>query len=344
MALKLLFQEDLSVQTMATDGTKILYNPTWIYDLPINQVAGVICHEIMHCILSHNTRRNNRDSYLWNIACDYAVNNIISKAEIELPAYSLINRQYDNMTAEKIYDELMKKSEQTISSMSKNQFGDIRDFKGTDVTISEQERHWKMSAAMASISAEAIGKMPESLKRIIEELLNPKLPWKEILNRFIIEKAKDDFSWSIPNKRYIWSGTYLPSLESLRLKPIGIAVDTSGSIDNKLFTEFISEIKSILSMSPGSRAHIVYVDSKVQGTDILTAESDTLNPIGRGGTDFVPAFEYFDKLDEDLSCILYFTDGFCDSFPKDCDRPCLWIVYGYKNFTPPFGEVINISR
>ena len=104
---------------MATDGTKILYNPTWIYALPISQVAGVICHEIMHCILSHNTRRNNRDPYLWNIACDYAVNNIISKAEIELPAYSLINRQYDNMTAEKIYDELMKMSEDTISSMSR---------------------------------------------------------------------------------------------------------------------------------------------------------------------------------------------------------------------------------
>lgn len=344
MALKLPFQEDFSVKTMATDGTKILYNPTWIYALPINQVAGAICHEIMHCILSHNTRRNNRDSYLWNIACDYAVNNIISKAEIELPACALVNRQYDNMTAEKIYDDLMKKSEQTILSMSRSQFGDIRDFKGTDVAISEQERYWKMSAAMASISAEAIGRMPESLKRIIEELLNPKLPWKEILNRFIIEKAKDDFSWSIPNKRYIWSGTYLPSLESLRLKPIGIAVDTSSSIDNKLFAEFISEIKSILSMSQGSQAYIVYVDSKVQGTDILTAESDTLNPIGGGGTDFVPAFEYFDKLDEDLSCILYFTDGYCYSFPKDCDRPCLWIVYGYKNFSPPFGEVINISR
>ena len=97
-------------------------------------------------------------------------------------------------------------------------------------------------------------------------------------------------------------------------------------------------------MSPGFRAHIVYVDSKVQGTDILTAESDTLNPIGGGGTSFVPAFEYFDKLDEDLSCILYFTDGYCYDFPKSCDMPCLWIVYGYKNFTPPFGEVINISR
>lgn len=344
MALKLPFQEDFSVQTMATDGTKILYNPTWTYGLSINQVAGVICHEIMHCILSHNTRRNNRDTYLWNIACDYAVNNIISKAGIELPANSLINNIYDNMTAEKIYDDLMKMSENTISSMSKNQFGDVKDFKGTDVTIREQERHWKMSAAMASISTEAIGKMPESLKRIIENLLKPKLPWKEILNRFIIEKAKDDFSWSTPNKRYIWSGTYLPSLESLRLKPLGIAVDTSGSIDNKLFTEFISEIKSILSMSPSSLAHIVYVDSKVQGTDILTAESDTLNPIGGGGTDFVPAFEYFDKLDEDLSCILYFTDGYCYDFPKGCDMPCLWIVYGYKSFTPPFGEVIHIDK
>ena len=94
------------------------------------------------------------------------------------------------MTAEKIYDELMKMSKETISSMSKSQFGDVKDLKGTDVTIYEQERYWKMSAAMASISAEAIGKMPQSLKRIIEIFLILSYHGKRFLIALLSRKLK----------------------------------------------------------------------------------------------------------------------------------------------------------
>lgn len=323
---------------MGTNGKEILYNPEYVKVLKKEEIAGVICHEIMHCILEHHIRRNNRDMLKWNIACDYAVNWVLKEACITMPDNLLYDYRYRDMNAEKIYDML---DDNEMQRLAKNMIGEVMDAPSGEE--SDQKRQWKNYVSAGKMIAEAAGTLPLGLDRIVNNILDPQLPWKEILNRFIIEKAKDDYSWKYPNTRYLHTGLYLPSLDSLTLKTIGVAIDTSGSINNNLFDQFIAELRSILSLSPTAEAEVVYVDCEVAGNDRLTQFSDKLTPKGGGGTDYVPGFKYFEDLDEEIGCIIYFTDGYCDSFPDDSIKPTLWVVYGMTEFTPPFGEVVYIQ-
>lgn len=210
-------------------------------------------------------------------------------------------------------------------------------------TVEEYRRQLKSDIAIASMIAKSQGEMSDPMQRVVQNILESKLPWQEILSRFVTEKSTNDYSWSMPNKRYVHTGLYLPELNSPEVKKIGIAVDTSGSINQADFDEFVSEMKSILALFQGAEAHVVYVDRNVCGTDTLDAYTDKLTPKGGGGTDYRPAFEHFDKLGEDIGCIIYFTDGWCDRFPEHSDYPVLWVCNDRDNFEPPLGEVIHME-
>jgi predicted metal-dependent peptidase len=57
----------------------------------------------MHIANGHNLRRGSRDPHLWNVACDYAINPLILKGKMILPAGGLNNPAYAGMSAEEIY-------------------------------------------------------------------------------------------------------------------------------------------------------------------------------------------------------------------------------------------------
>ncbi|MCK4694951.1 MAG: hypothetical protein KAT74_04270, partial [Candidatus Cloacimonetes bacterium] len=191
--------------------------------------------------------------------------------------------------------------------------------------------------------AKAQGKLPAGLERMIQEALQPKLPWREILARFITENARNDYTWKQPNKRYLYADMYLPSLNTPTLGSIVIIVDTSGSISQKELDIFASELHSILSTYPGTEIKVIYVDAKVAGVGTLNIYDFKLQAKGGGGTDFKPGFEYIEKEGLMPACVIYFTDGYCDSFPDSPDYPVLWILTGKAGFTPPFGEVIHMG-
>ena len=121
-----------------------------------------------------------------------------------------------------------------------------------------------------------------------------------------------------------------------------LAVDTSGSIDQKLLDEFSGEVAEICKMTSKPLA-VLYVDAKVRNVEIFDPEDHVvMNPKGGGGTDFIPAFDYLEEVDIVPAVFIYFTDGHCDSFPTEPEYPVLWAVYGNKNFQPPFGETLHI--
>ena len=365
--LQLKDEIDWAVPTMATDSVKLLYNPSFVVELKTPELCGVMYHEALHVALEHCFRRFGRDPVVWNIACDYAVNPLLIKDNVVLPEGCLLSDKYKDMTAESIYDDLMKQADP--KKANGKMIGEARDYKqggdsgdavasgddpssgegsqqqgsgDYDKSLDEQAQDWKMKIAAAAMTAKQAGNLPGYLDRIVGKLLNPQLPWKELLSRFLTERAKDDYSWQRPNKRYLYGGMYLPSLDSISLKKIGIIVDTSGSISDSLIQEFASEILAIMSIIPGTTAEIVWVDTRVNGAQELTAETiDTLKPIGGGGTDFRPGFKYFKEKNEELACIVYFTDGECNSFPSEEENDTMWVVHGgMEDFSPPFGEVV----
>jgi len=87
------------------------------------------------------------------------------------------------------------------------------------------------------------GKFPQCLARLINEALHPTVPWQEVLRNFFRDVAKDDYSWSRPNKRFLQYDIYVPSLVSPSLGEIVVALDTSGSITQKLLAEFLAEVQ-----------------------------------------------------------------------------------------------------
>ena len=121
-------------------------------------------------------------------------------------------------------------------------------------------------------------------------------------------------------------------------------IDTSGSIDQKELDMFAAELRSILTSYPETTIEVIYVDSKVAATQTVDVNNLDLKAKGGGGTDFRPGYKYIEDNDINPVCVLYFTDGYCWSFPeKEPDYPTLWLISSTCKFNPPFGEVIRIE-
>jgi predicted metal-dependent peptidase len=93
-----------SIQTMATDGVSLFYNPAFVDTLNAAELAGVLAHEVMHPALQHHTRRGDRDRKRWNMACDYVINPLLLDAGLALPKDVLIEHRFLGMSAERIYN------------------------------------------------------------------------------------------------------------------------------------------------------------------------------------------------------------------------------------------------
>lgn len=343
IALRLKLREDSSCDTAYTDSVVLGYNPKFIKDLTNAELKGLICHEVMHVAMLHPFRRNGRDHKKWNIACDYAINYIILKSGFTLPKGALFDPRCKGLEAEVIYNMLPEDLQET------NTMDEVRDYKHNpgdpkSNPTKQQEVNWKINLTQAINVASMQGKMPRELRRMLMGAMEARLDWKEILNRFVAENARNEYNWSKPNPRYLYAGLIMPSLDNPTIDKLAVIIDTSASIDQKQLNQFSSELQSILSSYPGTEVTAIYVDHKLEGVETLDGNDPNLNPVGGGMTDYRPGFEYIEQEDMQPSCIIYFTDGWCDLYPDDCEYPTLWISTERTRFNPPFGEVILMQQ
>jgi len=362
IALRLLIKEDGTCKTAWTDGVSLGYNPEFIESLTLDETKGLIAHEVMHIAALHHVRRQDRDHETWNAAADYAINYLLTNSKFTLPKGAL--QGFPNEAAEAIYSKLPKpekqsggsgsgsnKSKDGSSNSDPGGCGEVRDAPGQDgqkpseADISKAEAEAKVMIAQASQQAKMCGKLPAHIARLVEDTLEPVLDWKELLRRFVDQNAKNDYAWMPPNKRYIHMGLFMPSLRSQELKNIAVAIDTSGSINQEVLKEFVSELGAIME-AYDSNAYVMYVNNALQGVEEFTAYDIPLklNAQGGGGTDFRPPFNHLEEKGMLPSCFIYLTDGQCSSFSNDPNYPVLWCIIGSaERFHPPFGEVIQIK-
>lgn len=213
---------------------------------------------------------------------------------------------------------------------------------GTDAA--QEQADQKIAMVQATAAATARGTMPGNLARLVEEIVNPKQDWKTILRDFVERSARNDYNWTRPNPRYLHSGFILPSLISDELRPLVVAIDTSGSIDHDLLAEFAAECTGILETF-NTTIHVLYIDSELQHREEFTQDNLPVkfDARGGGGTDFRPAFDFANAPEgtDAPAALIYFTDlegTFPDRAP---DYPVLWIDFNpWRRITPPFGEVV----
>ncbi len=361
LALRLTLQDDPTCDTAWTDGTTIAFSPKFVDTLSADELTAVLAHEVMHCAAGHPWRRDARDMKPWNVACDYAINHVLTSAGFRLPSCALQDPQYAGRWAEWIYDRLPQQQTGQDGSdpggsgsgqgtgtpgtgqggtPDPSQLGEVRDAPADTPGTSEIE--WQEITKQATQLAKGQGKLPGGMQREIDQMTAQRVDWRSLLRRYVQEITRADYSWSRPNVRYLASGLFLPALHSIACGRIVVAVDTSGSIDQVLLAQFATELQAIVAEVEPSSVDVIYCDTHVHRVETFDrGDLVTLNAVGGGGTRFAPVFDKVAEGD-DPAVLIYLTD-LDGSFPQDTpDYPVIW-ASSDPNGTAPFGDVVSCN-
>ena len=341
VALGMPMRLDDTIPTACTNGKEIRFNPDFLDTLTDEQVTFLVAHECFHPMLDHVYRRQGRDPMKWNKAADYVINQLLVDEKIGkfIEGGCLDHNIYNagGGTSDGIYNILPEGSEGAPGGPG----ADIEDASGSPAEQAQEQAEWRVKVAQAAQAAKMMGKLSANMQRFVDETLQPKVDWRDVLRRFV-EKCKTDMrSFSRPNRRFLSQGLYLPSVTGESLGEIAIAIDCSGSITDRVLNEFAAEVRSVKEDGDPSALHIIYFDSKVCHYDRF-GRDDTLHiePHGGGGTAFSPVFRFMDEHGIQPVATVFLTDLHCDDFGDAPEHPVLWVSNGDDK--APWGEVVKI--
>ena len=338
-----------TVPTAAMSATGQMYmNVDFCAPLSVRQLMFLLAHEAMHYMLCHGLRRGHRDPQAWNVAADKVINDTLIDAGVgDFIDGGITLDGAREMAAESLYDENDDGDGEGPGGLG-NDIGDPTDADGQpldDATIHQLEAEAKIDAIQSAKAAKAVGKLPASIERIIEELVNVTTPWYDILERFMAGKIKDGYSWNRPNRRFIARNIYIPGTDYVpKMGPVVIGVDTSGSIGPDEIAMFNGHINRIIDTCNPEVVHVVYCDYDVAGVDEYTPQDFpvTIQCKGGGGTSFKPVFDWIDNNAIEPECVVYLTDGYGDQSEFTTNHETVWLTTGTEAFD--WGHVIKFEE
>jgi predicted metal-dependent peptidase len=327
--------------TAATDGRYFYYNRDFISKLTKPETVFLVAHEVEHCVYDHMSRRGSRKPQMWNAAADYVINYELHEFGVgELPnpktsgVQACFDAKYKGMFAEEVYELLLKDPDAKFPEF------DIHlepgDGKGEPMT--EEERRVLgdeiRGAVMQAAKAAGAGNVPAGVKRMLKDLTNPQMDWRELLNMKIQSMIKNDFTWQRCSRKSQASGIYLPGTKEDTRIEAAIAIDTSGSMSEDMLRDLLSETKGIMEQFTDFKLRVWCFDTKVYNEVMFTPDNiddiDTYEIKGGGGTDFICNWKYMKENDIMPERFVMFTDGYnCQTSwgdPDYCDT--LFIVHG----------------
>lgn len=362
--------------TTATDARAFYYNHEYIDSIDIAECQFVLCHEALHCALSHFARRGHREKHLWDIACDLAINPILVREGLTPPPGSLLELDYENMTAEEIYlyladnppdedtlDQHLYDGDPQDRSNSELPFGHgsetqssesgnggqgqtrSDDKKPRPLTSSERDAlrtQWQQRVASAAQQARQAGKLSGHLAQLANHLLQPQVPWRMLLARYMSGFAKEQHSYARPSTRR-GDPAIFPSLRGSQIE-LALALDVSGSISVEELSEFVAEVNAIQGQIK-ARVTVFICDNQLRDDPWIFEPWETLTlpeklPYG-GGTDFRPVFDHLHDADMPPDVLVYFTDA-QGQFPESLPHyPVVWLVKGTSSV--PWGDRIQLN-
>ena len=336
------------IPTAAMSGTGQMYmNPDWCAPLTVRQLMFLLAHEALHYMLCHALRLGTRDPKAWNIAADKVINDTLIDAGVGdfIDGGVTLDGARD-MAAEELYDDADKDGDGPGGIGC--DVGSPVDDDGNaldEAQIHQLEAQAKIDAIQSAKAAKAVGKLPGSIERLVEELVNVTTPWHDILERFMQSKIKDGYSWNRPNRRFIARNIYIPGTDyTPNMGPLVIAVDTSGSLQASDIDMFNGHINRILETCNPEVVHVLYCDTQVQGVNEYTPDDFPvrIEAQGGGGTSFQPVFDYIDDNAIDPECVVYLTDGYGDQNTFTTTHETVWLTTGTTSFD--WGTVIKFEE
>jgi predicted metal-dependent peptidase len=310
-------------------------------------------------VYDHFGRRGERDPQIWNIANDFCVNADLKKHNVgefitSVPA--LYDRKYEGLSSEEIYDDLMKNVQKISLNDLVNKLldehldgdgeGDGEDGKGRP-KLSEAEKQQirdeiKEAMLAAAATVDGAGNLPAGVKRLIQDLTEPKMNWRELLRMQLESTIKSDYTWMRASRKGWHMDAVMPGMKLDPMIDIAIAIDASGSIGEAMLKDFLSEIQGIMDSFPAYKIHVVTFDTDCYNP--AQYDSDNLDSMidyevsGGGGTDFDCIFTYLKEEEITPRRLIVFTDGYPFGSWGDaeyCDTT--WILHGTTTIVPPWG-------
>lgn len=329
------FKWDNTCRTAYTDGLVLGFNPDFFMELHPDERVFVLIHEAMHVAYLHMDRLQTRDHAKWNVAADHVINLMLITRGFRMPKIGLADRQYLDMGTEEVYNLLPTQDPDKVDM-------DLRESEEPPEDVKEQVQEILVRASVQSrMQGDSVGTIPGEIQIFLDSLLDPKLPWPRILQKYLHAMTKADYTFRKFNRRF-FPRHYLPSLYSESLMNIAVAVDTSGSVSDADFKQFISEVHCILRMMKPEKLTLVQFDTEVKSvTEIRSLrELSQCTFTGRGGTLVEPVFDWAKEAKPQL--LLVFTDGgFRFHQPDDQGTKTIWLIHNNPQFTAPYGKVIH---
>ncbi|HEY0756507.1 MAG TPA: VWA-like domain-containing protein [Ktedonobacteraceae bacterium] len=329
--------------TAATDGRDVYISPEFWRALTSEERLGLMAHEVMHAALLHVQRRGKRDPLIWNLAADIVVNGLVlGQQGFALPKGHVHNQSLEHLSVEEIYYKLQ--AEPDLLKKLKLAFADLLDKPPVGQSREQIEEHWRQALQQARTLVEVLGHgtLPAGFDRELAHLSPSQLDWRAYLWRFLVQTPTDFEGF---DRRFVGQGLYLDALAGEKLR-VFVAVDTSGSIDQRSMGQFLGEVQAVLGAYPHLEATLYYADAACYGPYELSVDSELPKPKGGGGTDFRPFFETIEhELDGSVQGVcIYLTDGY-GTFPANTPQiSTLWVLSpgSISEKQLPFGEAIRL--
>jgi predicted metal-dependent peptidase len=352
--------------TAATDGRNFYYNTRFIDMLRPKEVEFLFGHEVLHCVYDHMGRRGDRDPVLSNVAADYCVNADLIKHRVgekitTVPC--LFDPKYEGMSYEEVYDLLYENAEKIdIGKLIDQLLDDHLDGEGDEgegednkdgkgkgrPKLSAEEKQAikdeiKEAMLAAAQTVDGAGNLPAGVRRIIQDLTEPKMNWRELLRMQLESTMKSDFTWMRASRRGWHMDAVMPGMQTEPMIDIAVFLDASGSISPIMLKDFLGEVGGIMEQFPAYRIHVVTFDTEAYNP--RQYDSENLDDIGDyevqggGGTDFDCIFSYLKENEIEPKRLVVFTDGYpFGSWGDENYADTVWVLHGTTTIVPPWGQ------
>jgi len=349
-----LVNADTWCPTAATDGRNFYYNSRFINMLRAKEIEFLFGHEVLHCVYDHFGRRGDRDPQLWNIANDFCVNqdlkehNVMSSEEI----YDQLYENAEKVDIGKLIQQLLDEHLDGDGDQDGDGDGD-KDGKGDGKgkgrpRLSEADKQAirdeiKEAVLAAAAASDGAGNLPAGVRRLIQDLTEPKMNWRELLRMQLESTIKSDYTWMRASRKGWHMDAVMPGMKLDPMIDIAVAIDTSGSIGADMLKDFLSEIQGIMDSFPAYRIHVFCFDTEVHNpaqynSDNLDQITD-YEPGGGGGTDFTAIYDYLKAEEIEPKRLVVFTDGYpFGSWGDENYTDTVWILHGTTTIVPPWGQ------
>jgi len=360
------FSWTVDIATACTNGIRLLWNPRFFLKTKPKSRGTVLLHELWHPGLLHMLRRGTREPYLWNLAGDIVINNML-----DLEGHSFeglkpwLDHRYDGWVTEAVYDDLVRRRDEELEELKttfpkfmwghtdeetgEGDSGDIIEAESIDdqKSIEHTVINNVVSAAHTAAISGGAGDMPGEVQITLKRFLSPKLPWDRILHQFFNELANLDYSWMRPNRRY--QDIYLPGLVDDRqgLDHIVNFQDVSGSISDGDSIRFNSEFKYVKDTYQPEKLTMVQFDTQIQQEDVFLKDDpfDEIKITGRGGTSLVCVREWIVK--NEPTAVVIFSDLECDPMeplPPGLNIPIIWVALNNRDAKVAQGQIVHLNE